>query len=284
MAIDFASILADSSIPDNIEFELGGRKVTLGDVRDLSRRERQQISERLSTLDREREEVKRLANQAAEVITRMDERKSAMEAAAAVAAVSPTPNAALDEFDTDPYFAPVRNRIKPLESQLKDIRTAQEAALKELKAQQAQQQSALEKAAQIFASRMFREDYRDVKDRLKGDKYKEYRDPLKLAEYAAKNQLIDENGFPSVYKAVDALTREDEIERIRSEARAEGRKEGVLEGRMANMPRPTSNTGGRGSTPKGLDPDKNFEDLGDSVAEDPELMAMLSQLGVNDVQ
>lgn len=59
----------------------------------------------------------------------------------------------------------------------------------------------------------------------------------------------------------------------------------MQQARMASMPRPTSASGGKSGAPKkGLDPGANFEDLGDAVAEDAELMNMLSQIGVGGTQ
>lgn len=260
--MDFAAILGDNSIPDTVEFELNGQKVTLGAVRDLSKRQQKQLSDEMERLTRERNEVKELATKAAELIANTQRTQTQAEPV--------VPN---DDWN-DPWYKPVKDHFTPLEKQVQEAMTKLNA-----------QEQALQKAAMIFAKRMFREDYRDVRDRLKSDKYKEYRDPEKLAEYAAKHNLVDDMGFPSVTRAVDDLTREDALETERKKAYEEGLSKGRIEGRMGTMPRPSSATGGAKSAPsKGLDPTKNFEDLGDSVSEDPELMQMLSQIGALDVQ
>lgn len=262
--MDFSAILADNSIPDTVEFELGGQKLTLGAVRDLSKRQQKQLSDEMERLTKERNEVKELATKAAELIANAQRTQP-----------QPQPEPTVQNTDdwNDPWYKPIKDHLTPLEKQMQ-----------EAQAKLAAQEQTLQKAAMFLAKRMFREDYRDVKDRLKGDKYKDYRDPDKLADYAAKHNLIDEMGFPSVTRAVDELTREDALEAERKKAYEEGIAKGRIEGRMGTMPKPSSAAGAKGAPSKGLDPGKNFEDLGDSVSEDPELMQMLSQIGALDVQ
>lgn len=266
--MDFATILQDAvTFNDNIELTVGNEKVTLGDIRNLSRRQQEQVTNRMNELQREREEVKTLATKAAELLSRQEQpqtRQATQQAAGG------------DDWDTDPFYAPIRTRISPLEKQLKE-------ALDAVK----QTQDQMQRAALIWANDRFAAEYRDNRDRLKGDKYKDWRGEKavdKLAEYAAEHKLVDRFGMPSVSRAIDELTKEDEVDRIRKQAREEGIEEGKRQQRVSTMQRPTSASGGKGAASKGLDPTKNFEDLGDSVAEDPELVEMLSQIGGLEIQ
>ena len=263
--MDFAAILADDkTFTDDIEMTIGAEKVTLGQLRDLSKKQQATLTEQMNTLSRERNEVKELAVKAADLLS-----KAQPLADAGVTKQTEQRSTPEDYWDTDPLYEPVRKRLSPLENQIKEQNNLI-----------AKQQSALEKAAFIFGKRMFREDYERSKSRLSGDKYKEYRNPDKLAQYAVDHQLVDEFGLPSVEKAVADITREDETERIKREAYDKGLEEGRVNGRMASMTRPGSAAGTRaGAKGKALDPSKNFEDLGDAVADDPDIMKALSQLG-----
>jgi hypothetical protein len=263
--MDFSAILGDANtFPDTIEMTIGAEKVTLGQLRDLSTKQQNAVTERMNLLQTERNEVKELAVKAADLLSK------AQPLADAGATRQPAQSAAGEDYwDTDPYYEPVKKRLGPLEAQVKQ-------ALEGIKAQNA----TLERAALFIGKRMFRDDYERSKDRLKGDKYKDYRDPDKLAQYAVDHQLVDEFGFPSVSKAVQDITKQDEIDRIREEAKQSGIEEGRRLARMSTMTRPTSAAGSRGGAKpaKGLDPTKNFEDLGDVVGEDAELMEQISQI------
>lgn len=265
----FTDILGNlASYPDAYEFAVGDQKVTLGEVRAEAKRQQTAYAAQEANLTRERNEVKELATKAADLLSK------AQPLAEAGARTEAKP-ATADEFDSDPWWEPVRKqfstRLTPLEAQLKDAMAKIDL-----------QNKTLEKAALVFGKRVFREDYERSKGALKGDKYKDWRDPEKLANYAAQHQLVDELGFPSIEKAVSEITKEDELDRIRQEAYERGKNEGKSAQRMAGMARPSSASGKGGAPSKGLDPTKNFEDLGDEVMSDPDLSKMLSELNAID--
>jgi hypothetical protein len=270
MALDFADVLADKTkYPDNLEIPIGDEKVPLATLRSLNQRTQDQLTEQINNYKTREAETRELASKAADLIANAEKLNERVEKPA------PKPDEWESLYDTDPSYSPVRKRL-----------SAQEERINKALETLASQQKSLESAAMIFAKRMWREDFKENRERLKGEKYKDYRDPDKLANYAAQQHLVDENGIPSVARAIEHLTREDEIARIKEEAKAEGVREGRLAARMGSMQRPTSASGPGGSTPDfALDPGKNFEDLGDKAMEDPatrELLAALGDMDPND--
>lgn len=256
--MDFASILKDeTTYPDTAEITLGSEKVTLGQIRDLSRKQQKAISDQMDALTRERTEVKTLAEQTADLMTKLQAREQ--EPAKTV-----VPEA--NDFDNDEWWKPVRAKLTPLEASIKSLVEGQKAL-----------QTSMEKAALIFANDRWRGQFDRVKDRLKAPKYSDWNFE-KVRDYAAQNKYLDEYGFPAIDKAVEAITREDELERIKQEAFEKGLREGAVKTRLGSTPRPTSASGAKPKAATGLDAAKNFEDLGDSVQSDRELAEMVAGL------
>jgi hypothetical protein len=255
----FQDILDDEkTFADSIEFELGGRKVTLGDVRGLSRKKQQELSEKLADTERRRTEVLDLATKAAEL-------KATLEAQVAEAGKT-RPNPTDDDFDKDPFWEPVRKRV-----------AAESASAKELKDNLTKLTNAMTMATSIWAEDRWQGQFERGKTRLKGDKFKDYTYE-KVRDYAATNKILDKHGLPSVERAILELTKEDEKQVAIDEAFQRGLKEGQVKGRMGVMSRPTSAAGIK-VPEKSVVAEKGLEGLGDDVAEDPELMKMLSDLG-----
>ena len=256
--MDFQTILKDeATYPDSAEITLGNEKVSLGQIRDLSRKQQKAISEQMDTLTRERNEVKTLAETTADLMTKLQARE-----AEAPKTVVPEAN----DFDNDDWWKPVRAKLTPLEASIKSLVDGQKAL-----------QNSMEKAALIFANDRWKGQFDRVKDRLKAPKYSDWNFE-KVRDYAATNKYLDEYGFPALDKAVEAITREDEMERIKQEAFEKGVREGSVKARLGANPRPTSASGGKPRATSALDPSKNFEDLGDAVADDRELAEMVAGL------
>ena len=258
--MEFTKILQDEqTFPDSAEITMGNEKVTLGQIRDLSRSQQKAITERMDALQRERDEVKTLATTAADLMTKLNTQ-------AATEPVKTTPS----DFDADPWWEPVRSKLSPIEKAIKEVQDTQKAI-----------NSALERSATIWATDRWKSQYAGVKDRLKPDKYKDWTFE-KVRDYAAQQKILDEYGFPAVDKAVEVITREDELERIRQEAYEKGAREGSVKGRLATMARPTSSAGAKHTAEAGLDPSKNFEDLGDVALSDPSIAKMLADINAID--
>ena len=254
----YADIFKDeSTFPDSIEVTLpNGQKATLGEIRDLTRTQQKSLAGEMERLTKEREEVKGLATQTADLYTKLQERDAA----------GPVKQAPPDDFDTDPWWEAPRKRFKAVDDDLKAIKEQNKAL-----------QATLERAALIFADQRWEGQFDRVKDRLKAPKYADWTFE-KVRDYAANNKIFDKWGFPAMDKAVEAITREDELERIKQEAFEKGVREGSVKARLRATPRPTSASGGKPQASKGLDPTKNFEDLGDSIADDREVAEMVAGL------
>ena len=255
----YANIFADEkTFSDEIEITLpNGEKATLGEIRDLTRTQQRKLAGEMEALTRERQETMQTATKAADLLSKLEARD-----AAGPQTVAPEAN----DFDNDEWWKPVRSKLSPMEAQIKQLLEAQKA-----------QQATLEKAALIFANDRWRGQFDRVKDRLKPAKYADWNFE-KVRDYAANNKYLDEYGFPAIDKAVEAITREDEMERIKTEAFEKGVREGSVKARLGATPRPTSATGAGKKAAQGLDASKNFEDLGDSIADDRELAEMVAGL------
>jgi hypothetical protein len=168
-----------------------------------------------------------------------------------------------DDFDTNNWWTPVRKRMSASESKLQEAITKFDNLSK-----------AVEKAATIFATDRWNAQYERTAPRLK--KVKEYADwdMAKVREYATKNQLTDEFGFPSIERAVTELTKVSDLEEAKKIAREEGFKEGQQRARLAGQNRPSSATGGK-KTGKAAVEEYGLEGLGDDIASDPDLMEQL---------
>lgn len=256
--MNLEEILADEkTFADSIEFELGGRKVNLGDLRGLSRKQRTDLADRMADTERKRAEVLQLAEQAANL-------KNSLDAQLAEAGKRAAPT---DDFDSDPFWGPVKKQFAPLT----EINKKLEAKVTSL-------ENAANQMAKIWAEDRWRSQFDRSKERLKGDKFKDMTYE-KVRDYAGTNKILDSYGLPSVEKAILELTKEDEIQTKVDEAFQRGLREGNVKGRMGVQPKPTSASGGAKLPENSMVAKKGLEGLGDDVAEDPEMMEMLSKLG-----
>ena len=248
----------EASFPDSAEITIGDKKVSLGAIRDLTRKQQNELAAKLN-------EAKDLAGKAAGVISEYEQKKAALP----TGPVRTTPD---DNWEEDPLFKPVAKTTKELRD-----------AMAELKKQNETLTTALGNSAKIWFRDRAESQYDKLAERLKKSaKYKDY-DVDKVLEYAATNKILDGNGLPSVAKAIQELTKEDDLDIIRKQAYEEGLKAGAQKTRMASMTRPTSAEGGvKKPEDSAVGKNVSLEHLGDDVAKDPELMEMLAQLGATD--
>jgi len=259
--MDFAAILQDDkTFPDSAEIEISGQKVSLGTIRDLTKKQQSAITERVNALERERNEVRELATKAAELQSQL---QAQLEGSTTRTATVPTD----DDFEQDPFWTPVRKRTKSFES-----------TINELKETQKKLYDAVQKASTIWAEDRWERQFETVKDKLKGDKYKDYNFE-KVRDYAAQNKIVDRYGLPDMRKAVDEITKEDLLETIKKQAYEDGLRAGQQKGRLSTMARPTSAEGPAPSLKDAAVAKHGLDGLGDDVAKDPDLMNMLSELG-----
>src|SRR5271165_201976 len=116
----YANIFADEkTFSDEIEITLpNGEKATLGEIRDLTRTQQKKLAGEMERLTKEREEVKGLATQTADLYTKLQERD-----AAGPKTVVPEAN----DFDNDEWWKPVRAKLNPLEASIKALTDGQKA-------------------------------------------------------------------------------------------------------------------------------------------------------------
>lgn len=253
-------ILADSkTFTDDMELQLGDNKIKLSDLRGLTSRQQKDLSDKLqAAAERER--------QATEMATKATEIFNDLSAQKAAASAQPTVSDDGDDFDTNNWWTPVRKRFSERDKKLEEAIAKVDTISK-----------AFEKAATMFATDRWTSQYDRIAPRLK--KSKEYADwdMPKLRDYAAKNQLIDEFGFPSVEKAAAALTRTDELEEIKRQAREEGLKEGLTRSRLERLNRPSSASGAKPVKGKSSVEEFGLEGLGDDVMSDDELVEQITR-------
>lgn len=249
------------AFPDELEIPIGDRKVKLGDLRAMTAKQQRELAEKLTAATERERTALEMSEKAAGIfnnLKKMEDDAKALEAS--------RPTGETDDFDTNNWWTPARKRI-----------TAQEQKITDALSKVQTLTDSFTKAATMFATDRWNSQFDRVAPKLK--KSKEYADwdVARVRDYATKNNVLDEFGFPSVEKAVALLTRVDDIEEAKKAAFEEGKKEAQRLARMAAQARPTSNTGGK--TPKGKSAveDLGLEGLGDDVANDEELMDMLSR-------
>lgn len=247
----------ESTFPDTLEVTLpNGNKATLGEIRELTRSQQRELAGQMELLTKERKEAQKIATDAADLMNKIQSQPQ----------LEPAKQTTPDDFATDPWWEPARKAINPILDTLKEIQASQKA-----------QQEAVARAASIWAQDRWKGQYERGKERLKGPKYADQTFE-KVRDFAAQNKILDEYGFPDIGKAIESITREDEIERIKREAYENGLKEGAVKGRLGATPRPSSAAGAPKPDGVGLKPDGNFNDLGDAVMSDRDLAEAFSQL------
>ena len=253
----------EKTFADGIEIVINNEKVTLGDLRGLSRAKQEELSNRMKATEDKFTEVTNLATEAARLKGQLEEQ---LAAAGKNRTIPPTE----DELDSDPFWAPVKKRYGTIDS-----------TVKELKDTVTKLGQAAERMATIWAQDRWKQQFNSLAPRLaKSSKHKDMTFE-KVRDYAAEKKLLDDFGFPSVEKAILELTREEDFEARLAQARDEGRKEGETRGRLTASGRPTSATGPK-KPEKSVVAEKGLEGLGDDVAADPELSRMLADLGAAD--
>lgn len=257
--MNLAEILADSeTFTDDMEMQLGEHKVKLADLRGLTSRQQKELSEKLQAATEQQREALDMSEKATGIYNNL--KKLEEESAARRSSED------ADDFDTNNWWTPVRKRM-----------TAQEKQVQEAMKKVDDLTASFTKAATMFVTERWNNQYERVAPRLK--KSKEYGgwDMPKVRDFAAKNQIVDEFGFPSIERAVAQLTRADDIEEAKRQAREEGLKEGLQRARLQTQARPTSATGAKPQKGKSAVEELGLEGLGDDVMSDDELMSQLEE-------
>jgi len=272
MDIDFAAILQDEgTYPDALEVTLGDKKVSLGQIRDRSKREQARIAAELAKVNEERQsldtrnkEILALSEKATEVYNRLQEQLAK--------ASERTPAAGDPEalWGTDPWYQPARKRVEEVDKMVKQLSDTQR-----------QIAQAVQGAIALYMDDRFDREYEQVAPEIeKFPKLAEWKDQEKLKKFAADNNLLDKRKLPSIRAAVEKLTAAEREAMKEQTAYERGLNEGMLRARLGAQPKPASaaaavvNASGK--------PAETFDEAMDpaAVAEDSELNTMLASLGV----
>lgn len=255
-------ILANkATFADDIELPIGTEKVKLGDLRTLSSKQQKELSDKIAGADAKQREAAETATKAANLLANLEDARQRLEASKKEPVTD-------DDFDKSEWWEPVRKRFTERDAKIDKALKAVEDLTNNVK-----------QAATIWAKDRWKNQFKEVSPRLKKvDAYKEW-DFDKVLGYATDHKIFDEDGMPSVEKAVLELTKANDLQTAADEAYQRGLKEGRTKARLETMPRPSSATGG-GKVSKGKSSveENGLEGLGDDVMNDAELMEDLAKL------
>lgn len=282
MPIDFGAIINDDKgFPDTLELTIGNEKLSLGAIRDLSKKQRQQVVEQLDVVQREREAVANQQRQAQEMTEKASGVYQTLQSQLEASKAETERNQAIRQtngydpeqmYQTDIWYGPIRKRDQGFEEQLKKIAEKLELV--------SRMQSAM---SNTYVEDRFGNEYEATADMRKKSKQIADWDLEKLKKYAQENKINDRLGFTSIKEAVNRLTADEKRQISEDEIYQRGLREGEMRARMSMMRPPSAANAamtGSEATPSTLD-----EALApDSIAKDEELMRMfadLQQAGAN---
>ena len=276
MPIDFESILKDDkSFPDALEITFNNEKVPLGAIRNLSKKQQQQITDRLEMVQRERDAVEarqREAQEMAEKATgiyqnlqqQLDatkEEQARNQARNATGGYDPE-----QEYLSNVWYGPIRKRDQAHEDTLKKINDQLDLLSKTVTAM-----------GTVYTEDRMASEWESTADQRKRSKAVADWDMPRMRKYAEENKINDRLGFPSIKEAVSRLTSGERTQEESQAAYERGLREGELRARMGVMPRPASASA---AVTNGQTPPKDLDEAlsPDSIAQDEELMQMFSEL------
>src|ERR1700719_141295 len=171
-------ILAKADLNDDIAFEFGGSKFTVGDVRKL----RTKLDGETKTAKQKREEAEQLAVQAATLLQQLQEAQGkAAEAAAAKRAAEDNGNAGAADWRKDPFYAPVAE-------ELSRISGTYDTAIKEVKELAGALKKTMDQYSSVYAYERLRAQYDRNADKLKGKgEFKE------VARQTVERKVLDDD-------------------------------------------------------------------------------------------
>lgn len=258
MAKTLKEIIADSqNYPDNTTLKIGNDEINLGEMRSLSASERQAVEAELVRATESRNRADEQLRKAMELSTTAADLKAKLEAAPLN---QPTP----DQYDTDPFYAPVRERMTKLERQYADT-------IKKLQDQVELANKSLTNASVVWYKRESQREFDSYpyKDKAWFPKDRKVDD---LIKYAAERRLLDSDGLPSVRAALDDITREPREKELETSKYEEGVRAGEQRAMASNLQRPTMGI----VPPQPKDPPKDFREIAQRAYANPEIQKEVS--------
>ena len=279
MPIDFEQLFNDDkTLPDTLEIPVGNEKISLGVIRDRSRREQKQLADQMAAVHRDREAVAARQKEAADMAekatgiynTLNQQLEAAKEEQARNQARGQTGGYDPEQlYQSDVWYAPIRKRDQ-----------ANEETIKKISDQMTLLTNVVGRMGNLYTEDRYASEWESTADARKKSKSLGDWDFNKLRKYAEENKIVDKLGFNSIREAVTQLTKNERDEVDRKTEYERGLREGEMRARMGAMPRPASAnaamTGNNAPTPKTMDEALSPE----SISQDEELMKMLSDLQV----
>jgi hypothetical protein len=187
-------ILAKSDLNDDLAFEFGGSKFTVGDVRKL----RTKLDGETKTAAAKRQEAEQLAVQAATLLQQLqDADAKAKEAAAALAARGGNNSGKKEDtsWRDDPFYAPIAKEMGIYDNTVKELKDTVLALKK-----------TMDQYSSVYAYERLRSQYDRNADKLKGKG-----DFRELARQAVERKLLDDYGLPTLDPLISELTLPERI-------------------------------------------------------------------------
>lgn len=262
MAKTLDEILTDvENYPDNLTIKIHDNDVPLGSLRTFNKSERDKLISEQSAAKASREAAEKertaalaLSEQAAKIQRDLEAR---------IAADPRGNNPTQDQFDTDPWYEPIRKRMAKYDEAVKKLDDATQ-----------RMENMQKNMSMTWAQDRWDNQYRTISGSMT-DRNRKGKDDL--LKYAAENKLVDSYGIPSVTMAWDKLTEADRMAEATEKARKEGEERGRQAAFAARVRPPSS--GRPGKTPVELN---DWNDLTDVAMQDEEIAKMITSgnLGV----
>lgn len=258
MAKTLEEILADSeNFADNLTIKIGDTDVPLGSLRTFNKSERDKLISEQSAAKASREAAEKervaalaLSEQAAKIQRDLEAR---------IASDPRGGNPTQDQFDTDPWYEPIRKRMAKYDDAVAKMNEAT------TKLENMQKNMSM-----TWAQDRWDNQYRSLSMSDKNRKSKD-----ELLKYASENKVLDSYGIPSVTLAWDKLTEADRMAEAVEKARREGEEKGKQVA-FASRVRPPS-SGRPGKAPAELN---DWNDLTDVAMQDEEIAKMITSGGI----
>lgn len=278
MSIDFEQIFKDDKTwPDTMELTVGDQKIPLGRLRDLSKKQQQQLSEQLNVVQQEREriaatnrEAQAMTEKAASVYNTLQQQLDATKEEQARAAAR-TQTGGYDPeqmYMSDIWYGPIRKRDQAFEADIKKMNETLNLLANTVGAM-----------GRVYSEDRLSNEYESTAEARKRSKALADWDFGKLRKYAEENKINDRLGFASIREAVNRLTESERKQEEAETAYQRGLREGEMRARLGVQPRPASASA---AMPGGEPPPKDLDEAlsPESISRDEELSKMLSELQI----
>jgi len=257
MAKTLEEIFSDTqNYPDNLTIKFNDTDIPLGSLRNANKSQRDALNAELTSTKEARRKAddqvanaSKLAEQAAKLNADLEARLAA----------DPRGTPTADQFDTDPWYEPIRKRLAKYDEAVTKFNQAVESL------------TGMQKNMSMtwFQDRMDSQ-FAGLK---MSDKNRKSQD--ELLKYAADNKIVDKFGVPSLILAWDKMTETDRLAEASEKARLEGIEQGKREAFVGRV-RPPSSVAPGSPPPQFTD----WNQLTDTALADPEIRRIIEQSNI----